>query len=95
MTDWTGAGTPETATPTDPSQGATPLARAKLRLAQWEAAEDAIAAGQAYQMKNTMLTRADLGRVHDMVLYYTNLVARLTAGRTGGARIKRFIPQDL
>ncbi len=74
----------------------TALQKAQRKLALWEAAEDAIAEGQAYQMKSTTLTRADLDKVHRMVEYYTDQVARLSAGRSAtGGRVRRIIPQDM
>lgn len=73
----------------------TALAKAQRKLALWEAAEDAIAEGQGYQMGKTALTRADLAQVHKMVDYYTDQVSRLAAGRGAGGRVRRIIPQDL
>lgn len=73
----------------------TTLEKAKRKLALWEAAEDAIAAGQEYQIGQQHLVKADLPQVHKMVLYFENEVARLTAGRGRGVRVMRIVPRDL
>ena len=99
MTDWIGSGT--AAAPTEapatpaPSATETALQKARRKLALWEAAEDAIAEGQSYQIKTTTLTRAALGKVREMVQYYEGEVSRLTTGRRRGARVMRFIPYDV
>jgi len=73
----------------------TALEKARRKLALWEAAEDAIAEGQSFVTGKTSLTRADLKMVHEMVLYYTDLVARLESGcASRGGRVRRIIPVD-
>ncbi|MCE5200552.1 MAG: DUF6148 family protein [Armatimonadota bacterium] len=73
----------------------TELQKARRKLALWEAAEDAIAGSQEYQIDGRRLTRANLNEVQRMVHYYENKVARLAAGRGPGGRVRRIIPQDL
>jgi hypothetical protein len=73
----------------------TALQKAQRKLALWEAAEDAIAAGQEYTIGKLTLTRASLAEVRKTVLFYESEVSRLTAGRRRGARVMRFIPYDV
>ncbi len=73
----------------------TPLIAAQTSLDLWRDALDACSAGQSYQVGKLQLTRTDVKRCHDMVLFYEGEVARLTAGLRRGARQMRFVPRDL
>jgi len=71
------------------------LAQAQEHLAEWLAAESACAGGQSYAIGTRSLTRADLARIAERIAFWRREVARLDAGRSPGARIKRFVPRDL
>jgi len=75
-------------------EGDTPLAEARRDLALWKAALRAIATGQEYQIGTRRLRRADLKECRAMVAYYEGEVDRLRCGRSRGARVMRFVPQD-
>ena len=55
------------------------LAVAKARLTLYYRAEKAILSGQSYEIEGLKLTRADLGKVQDMIADLENKVDRLSA----------------
>lgn len=55
------------------------LAVVKARLTLYYKAEKAILSGQSYEIEGLKLTRADLGRVQDMIADLENKVERLSA----------------
>lgn len=55
------------------------LAVAKARLTLYYKAEKAILSGQSYEIEGLKLTRADLGKVQDMIADLENKVDRLSA----------------
>ncbi|MBQ9528272.1 MAG: hypothetical protein IJR68_11725 [Fretibacterium sp.] len=55
------------------------LAVSKARLALYYKAEKAILNGQSYEIEGLKLTRADLGKVQDMIATLENKVERLSA----------------
>ena len=55
------------------------LAIAKARLTLYYKAEKAILSGQSYEIEGLKLTRADLGKVQDMIADLENKVDRLSA----------------
>lgn len=91
-TDFVGRGA---AAPSGVPANETPLAKARRKLALWEAAEDALATSQEYRMADgRSLTRASLPQVQKMVAYYQSEVSRIAAGRGRGARVMRIVPYD-
>ena len=71
------------------------LTEAQAKLEIWQAALDACAEGQSYQMKSTTLTRVDVDKCLQMVKYYEGQVERLGQTRGRGARVMRVVPRDL
>ena len=55
------------------------LAIVKARLTLYYKAEKAILSGQSYEIEGLKLTRADLGKVQDMISDLENKVERLSA----------------
>ncbi len=55
------------------------LAVVKARLTLYYKAEKAILSGQSYEIEGLKLTRADLGKVQDMIADLENKVERLSA----------------
>jgi hypothetical protein len=70
------------------------LTEAQQKLELWQAALDATAEGQSYQMGRLQLTRVDVDKCLKMVKYYEGIVSRLQSGRKPGARVLRVIPRD-
>ena len=68
------------------------LAVAKARLTLYYKAEKAILSGQSYEIEGLKLTRADLGKVQDMIAALENRVERLSASPRPRRRI--IIPKD-
>jgi hypothetical protein len=70
------------------------LAQSQTQLTTWLAAETAVATGQAYQIGNRSMKRADLKMIGDRITYWNGLVVRLTAtsGRPG-MRMRGAAPQ--
>lgn len=60
------------------------LAQAETHLAAWLAADEAVAAGQAYTIGNRTLTRADAREIRENVDYWDAKVKQLSQG--GGIR---------
>ena len=62
----------------------------------WLEAEDAVAAGQSYQLGTRMLTRASLKQIREQIEFWSGKLAEAQAEetRTGRNRAFRFIPLD-
>jgi hypothetical protein len=71
------------------------LDQAQAKLAEWQAAETAIATGaQSYAIAGRAMTRANLREIGERVTYYATLVNQLLARPTPGARVRRVVPFD-
>jgi hypothetical protein len=68
------------------------LAQAKSLLAQWLAADAALANGQAYNIGDISVTKVDGRIVTEKIKYYSGLVQSLSGG---GPRMKRIVPRSL
>ena len=68
------------------------LAVAKARLTLYYKAEKAILSGQSYEIEGVKLTRADLGKVQDMIADLENKVERLSAPARSRRRV--IVPVD-
>lgn len=68
------------------------LTVAKARLALYYKAEKAILSGQSYEIEGLKLTRADLGKVQDMITTLEKAVERLSAPARSMRRI--LVPVD-
>ena len=68
------------------------LAAAKARLTLYYKAEKAILSGQSYEIEGLKLTRADLGKVQDMIAALEKMVDRLSAKPRSRRRI--IVPRD-
>lgn len=68
------------------------LTIAKARLQAYYKAEKAILSSQSYELEGLKLTRADLGKVQDMIAELEKLVAKLSSPRR--ARHKIIVPAD-
>lgn len=71
------------------------LCRQKLNT--WLAAEDAVAAGQSYQIGTRMLTRADLKQIREQMEYWAGKLAEAEAEENSGGRnrLYHFVPRDV
>jgi hypothetical protein len=70
------------------------LAEAQAKLAEWKAAETALATGaQSYSIAGRALQRANLREIGERITYYAELVDRLSA-TVPGARVRRVVPFD-
>ena len=67
------------------------------KLQTWLDAEDAVAAGQSYQIGTRMLTRADLKQIREQMEYWGRRLAEAEAEEKCGGRNRayRFVPRDL
>lgn len=60
------------------------LAQAEAALAQWIAADQAVASGQSYSIKDRSLSRADAAEITRKIEYWDNkvkMLSRLARGR--------------
>ena len=66
------------------------------KLQTWLDAEEAVAAGQSYQIGTRMLTRADLKQIREQMEYWAGKLAEAEAAeqRGGRNRIFQFVPRD-
>jgi hypothetical protein len=70
------------------------LAEAQAKLAEWKAAETALATGaQSYSIAGRALVRANLREIGERITYYAGLVDRLSQSAPG-ARVRRVVPFD-
>lgn len=65
---------------------------AKARLQSYYKAEKAILSSQSYELEGLKLTRADLGKVQDMIADLEKLVSKLSSPRR--SRHKIVVPID-
>ena len=67
------------------------------KLQTWLDAEEAVAAGQSYQIGTRMLTRADLKQIREQMEYWAGKLAKAEAEEKCGGRNRtyRFVPRDL
>lgn len=68
------------------------LAVTKARLQLYYRAEKAILSSQSYEIEGLRLTRADLGKVQDMIAELEKVVEKLSSPRR--ARHKIIVPMD-
>lgn len=59
------------------------LAQAEAHLANWLAADDAVAKGQAHSIGGRSYTRADAAEITRKIDYWSRWVTRLQGGRAG------------
>jgi hypothetical protein len=75
------------------------LQSAQAAFDAYAAAELALASGaQEYSIGGRAFKKANLSEVHNIVVYYQNLVDRLTRDQNNGgpgARVRRIVPLDL
>lgn len=69
----------------------------QTKLQTWLDAEEAVAAGQSYQIGTRMLTRADLKQIREQMEYWAGKLAEAEAEEKCGGRNRtyRFVPRDL
>lgn len=69
----------------------------RKKLETWLRAEEAIAAGQSYQIANRSLTRADLKQVREQMEYWGARLAEAEAEEKHGGvnRAYHFVPRDM
>jgi hypothetical protein len=72
----------------------TSLVQATEMLAAYISAEAAILKGQAYQIGNRSVTRADLAEIRKGRIEWQRLVDRISTG-SGAPRVKRVMPVDI
>lgn len=64
------------------------LAQAEAALALWIAADQAVAAGQSYSIKDRSLSRADAAEITRKIDYWDNKVKMLTRVARGRGRTR-------
>jgi hypothetical protein len=64
------------------------LAMAESQLALWLAADQAVAAGQSYSIKDRSLSRADAGEITNKIDYWNNWVQHLSRRASGASRTR-------
>jgi len=57
---------------------------AQAHLDAWLAADLAVTSGQAYQLGEISVTRAEVGRIRQQITYWQGVVEALTASAAGG-----------
>jgi hypothetical protein len=67
------------------------LAQAEAKLQTWVDAEDKVASGQSYSIKDRSLTRADLSEIRKTIDYWEKKVKQLSRG---GMRTTYAVPGD-
>lgn len=70
------------------------LEQARAHLAQWLAAETAVARAQEYVIGGMRLTRADAGTIAVRIDFWRREVARLESSSGGRIRRRRVVPRD-
>lgn len=68
------------------------LAQAEAKLAEWMAADTAVAGGQSYMIGGRSLTRANAAEIRKNIDYWNGHVERLSRGSRGGARVRYGVP---
>ena len=69
------------------------LAQAETQLAAWLEADAAVATGQSYSIGGRTMTRANAAAITEKIQYWSSMVARLSRGTTGGARVRYGVPE--
>ncbi|MDH5541963.1 MAG: DUF6148 family protein [Nitrospinota bacterium] len=67
------------------------LEQAEAKLAEWMAADTAVASGQAYSVAGRSLNRADAAQIRENITYWNAQVNKLSKG-SGGIRIRGGTP---
>ena len=62
------------------------LAQAEAALALWVAADQAVASGQSYSIKDRSLTRANAAEITEKIEYWNNWVKKLSRSARGRTR---------
>lgn len=70
------------------------LQQAKSQLQAWIEADTAVASGQMYRVGGRQLQRADAAIITQKINYWSSMVDKLSAGRSG-CRVMRAVPRDL
>ena len=65
------------------------LAQAETKLAEWIAADTAVATGQSYSIAGRSLTRANAKEIRDNIVFWDSQVKRLT---NGGITVRGITP---
>jgi uncharacterized small protein (DUF1192 family) len=71
------------------------VAQAQAHLDAWLTADLAVAQGKSYTIGGRSLTRSSAAEIHQQIAYWEREVARLTAGRSRGPRVRGVIMRDL
>lgn len=69
------------------------LAQAEARLADWLAADEAVATGQSYTIGGRTMTRANAAEIRKNISYWNDWVRRLSRGAGGAARVRYGVPE--
>lgn len=69
------------------------LAQAEARLADWLAADEAVASGQSYTIGSRTLTRAHAQQIRENIAFWDRKVAALSNTSSGGARVRFGVPE--
>jgi hypothetical protein len=70
------------------------LDTANAKLTTWLDAEDKVASGQAYQIGNRSMKRADLKEIRDSIIFWNGVVTRLTrSGGRNGIQLTGVVPR--
>lgn len=71
------------------------LDEVKQKLADWLAAESALATSKSYTIDGRTLTRANMQEIASRIAFWRNEAERLSCGRKSVNRVMRVIPRDL
>lgn len=67
----------------------------KNKLAEWSAAESALATSKSYTIDGRTLTRANMQEIASRIAYWKSEIERVMCGRKSINRVMRVIPRDL
>lgn len=67
------------------------LAQAEAQLALWLAANEAVAAGQSYSIKDRSLSRTDASEIREQITYWDGWVKRLSRAASGRGRTRYLV----
>lgn len=65
------------------------------RLELYYEAEEKVLAGQSFTIGSRSMTRADLGKIQDMIKELEGQIAAIEATGNGKRRVARIIPRDI
>ena len=68
--------------------------RLQNRLELYYQAEEKVLAGQSFTIGSRSMTRADLGKIQDMISELEGKISAIDANGTGKRRVARIIPRD-